>query len=986
LDNLQLHSWATQDPRRCGDRLTAAGAGQPGTKRNRVFATVPERFTGWDTGSVVFVADDLAAWLTGLLADAGRKKLTTLVLGTDQQRALRSAATVAVQRTAGELRPDDAEQAGNVALVVSQVFGEPAPGAPLAGDETMLEGLQARIAGQLAALDDASLTGTAQSSADVLGVGVTELAEKLTANLLREIMASGSGGGPLAPLASQLNHDRTHLQGQHLTGMVSEVLDALARLDDTRAAPAPTALEQLPPEVTGFTARADEMARLAGLLDPASTAEPGVVSAVAGLAGVGKTTLAVQAGHAARRRGWFGGGVLFVDLHSYDEAPVEPGQALDALLRALGVPAEHIPPGAEERAATYRSKLAQIAHPVLLIADNASTEAQVKPLLPGTGRHKVLVTSRNTLAGLGARLVDVTVLAEEDAIALLDGALRVARPDDERITADRQAALRLARACDGLPLALQITAALLKTDPTLRAAELADELAIESERLEWLRYDDGSGAGAPSVAAAFELSYRRLDAMSAAVFRLLPVNPSPDASTAAIAVLVELPIGETRKVLARLARAHLVEAAPGAAGRWRMHDLVRLYAQRLCDAEDRREQARDRLFGHYLAFARDHQAEKDLTALEAEIAGFMGAVAWANDHQRHHDVLELARALSQFLFVRGHVDEARLVRLRAVQAASALDSTNDALWAAHQLAMLDGRTGRPVEARAGFGDALKLARELGDLSAERSARREMGLLSQKNGQFAEARTEYEQALTLAERLNDPKALFAAVLDLAVVNRLTGRTAEARQGFERELALARELGEPWALGVGLSEYGDFLREHGDQERARILLDEAIQTSERIDYTYRLGKCHQYLAKLEEQQGNTAEALANYRAALRYFERVNAAELKEVPADLLTLETDPEIVQAVRAFASTTSSEEQVQLQREPGLLFTDSADQLLSALADQERQNADPEAERKRSAHLKERLGALRNARESDFSDARTGLNQPSHPPTKLGPQ
>ena len=109
--------------------------------------------------------------------------------------------------------------------------------------------------------------------------------------------------------------------------------------------------------------------------------------------------------------------MLFIDLHGYDETPVEPGQALDALLRALGVPAEHIPPSAEERAGLYRSVLAQIGEPVLVIADNASSEAQVRPLLPGTGPHKVLVTSRHTLAGLGARLVDVTVLDEEAVVA-----------------------------------------------------------------------------------------------------------------------------------------------------------------------------------------------------------------------------------------------------------------------------------------------------------------------------------------------------------------------------------------------------------------------------------------------------------------------------------------------------------------------------------------------------------------------------------------
>ena len=162
---------------------------------------------------------------------------------------------------------------------------------------------------------------------------------------------------------------------------------------------------------------------------------------------------------------------------------------------------------------------------------------------------------------------------------------------------------RLAGVCGGLPLALQITAALLNADPALTAGELADELADEIGRLEALRYDDGSGTSAPSVAAAFELSYRQLDEAAARVFRLLPVNPGPDVSTAAAAALADLPAGETRRVLGRLVRAHLVEAAAGAAGRWRMHDLLRLYARQLSDAHadaDGREQARDRLLGYYL--------------------------------------------------------------------------------------------------------------------------------------------------------------------------------------------------------------------------------------------------------------------------------------------------------------------------------------------------------------------------------------------------
>jgi NACHT domain len=193
-----------------------------------------ERHTG-----IVFVADDLAAWLISLLADAGRKKLTALILGDDQERALHLIAAVAVQRAAAELCPGDDEQAEHLAMVVSEVFGEPVPVSRLAADMTVLEALQAGIAGQLAVLDDASLTGTGRSSAEVLGVSGGVVAKKLTAHLLREIVTRGARGGPLFPLASQLNDDVTHLQGRRietvLGQLTNEVRQALAGLDGSHA-------------------------------------------------------------------------------------------------------------------------------------------------------------------------------------------------------------------------------------------------------------------------------------------------------------------------------------------------------------------------------------------------------------------------------------------------------------------------------------------------------------------------------------------------------------------------------------------------------------------------------------------------------------------------------------------------------------------------------------------------------------------------------
>ena len=193
------------------------------------------------------------------------------------------------------------------------------------------------------------------------------------------------------------------------------------------------ALAQLPGAVVGFTGRDGELDVLARLLDPAASAEPVVVSAVAGLPGVGKTTLAVEAGHAARQQGWFPGGVLFIDLHGYDEVPVQWEPALEALAASVRRCCRAHPVRSGRAGRAVPVVLAQADEPVLVIADNASSEAQVRPLLPGCGPHKVIVTSRHTLVGLSARLVDVTVLDDGAGVEFLAASLHAARPEDDRI-------------------------------------------------------------------------------------------------------------------------------------------------------------------------------------------------------------------------------------------------------------------------------------------------------------------------------------------------------------------------------------------------------------------------------------------------------------------------------------------------------------------------------------------------------------------------
>src|SRR6266571_4190800 len=157
----------------------------------------------------------------------------------DQERALQRAAAAAIEATAAELDPSGSDRAEQLAMVVSEVFRDPAPDARVAGQATLLEALQAGIAERLAVLDDAAVTGTGQSSAEVLGLPDVVLAETLAGHLVREIMVRGSGGGPLAPLADQLNHDVTHLHGQRLEGMLAELADqvrALARAGNATGA------------------------------------------------------------------------------------------------------------------------------------------------------------------------------------------------------------------------------------------------------------------------------------------------------------------------------------------------------------------------------------------------------------------------------------------------------------------------------------------------------------------------------------------------------------------------------------------------------------------------------------------------------------------------------------------------------------------------------------------------------------------------------
>ncbi len=386
------------------------------------------------TVGVVFVADDLAAWLVGVLADAGRRKLTKLLLGSEQERALRQAAAAAIESTAMELDPSGGGQAGQLAMVVSEGFRDPVPDARMVGQATLLEALQAGIAERLAVLDDAVVTGTGQSSAEVLGVPGSVLAQTLAGHLVREIMVRGSGGGPLTPLADQLNHDVTHLQGQRLEGMLAQLADrvrTLARMGSDTVASQPVRLLPRPALLAG---REELLADLDARLTGAGAEGPRMV-ALCGLGGAGKTSVALEYAH--RHLTEVGVACQFA---AEDPTVLAAGFAeLAAQLSARDVA------GTRDPVTSVHGVLAAYPRRWLLVFDNTPDRSAVEKFLPPAGQGQVLITSQNQNWPVG-QVVDVPVLDTEEAAAFL-----VSRTGD----ADGQAAAGLG----GLPLALEQAAA-----------------------------------------------------------------------------------------------------------------------------------------------------------------------------------------------------------------------------------------------------------------------------------------------------------------------------------------------------------------------------------------------------------------------------------------------------------------------------------------------------------------------------------------------
>jgi hypothetical protein len=458
------------------------------------------------TAGVVFVADDLAAWLVGLLADAGRRRLTRLVLGSDQERALRQAAAAATESTAAELAPSGGCRAGQLAMVVSEVFRDPAPDAQVVRQATLLEALQAGVAERLAVLDDAAVTGMGQSSAEVLGVPAGVLAEKLTGHLVREVMVRGSGGGPLAPLADQLNHDVTHLQGERLEGMLAQLADLVMTLASAGTATVTSQPVRLLPRPVFLAGREELLADLAARLTGTGADGPRLV-ALCGLGGAGKTSLALE--YAYRHLAEVGVAWQFA---CEDAAVLAAGFGeLAAQLGAGGLRDTRDP------VASVHGVLAAYPQEWLLVFDNAPDRSAVEAFLPPAGGGRVLITSRSALWP-PSQLLGVPVLGTEAAAGFM-----VSRTGDP----DEQASTELAAELGGLPLALEQAAAYIQAS----GDTLAGYLALFRQRRPDMLARGGPTGYSKTVATTWRLAFEHLQRAEPGAVGLLRLlaNCAPEA-------------------------------------------------------------------------------------------------------------------------------------------------------------------------------------------------------------------------------------------------------------------------------------------------------------------------------------------------------------------------------------------------------------------------------------------------------------------------
>ena len=711
------------------------------------------------------------------------------------------------------------------------------------------------------------------------------------AGLTQEELAEAAGLSPRAisdlerGMVTTPRKDTVRLLAEalHLAGPARAEFEAVARgarPGRATASGVAAATRTLPRDIASFTGRRQELAELAD----AAAGVGGVVSihAIGGMAGVGKTAFTVHAAH--RLAGRFPGGQIFLPLHGHTPGhqPVGPADALASLLLTIGVPAAQIPPGLEARVALWRDRIA--GRQLLLVLDDAASSEQVRPLLPGAGGSLVLVTSRRRLSALeDARTISLDTLPPAEAAGLL--VQLAVRPG---LSSADPAVAEITRLCGYLPLAIGMVARQLYHHPAWTVAWRAAELAAAVDRLELLATEN------VSVAAAFDLSYADLTGDQQRLFRRLGLHPAAEADAYATAALGGTDLANARRGLESLYDQYLLTEP--AAGRYRMHDLIREHARTLAgrlDPDDDRDQATGRLLDYYqrAAARADALLARQARAVPAPVAGTVPtavpvladreqALEWARaerasllaclDHAaaagQHARVIALTAGLAGLLRHDGLWAEAITRHAAAVQAAWHLGDRPAQADALTNLGDVRRLTGDYPGAVRDLQEALDIYRDLGDRLGQAGALTYLGKARRLTGNYPAAARDLQEALDIYRDLGDRPGQADALTYLGVVRWATGDYPAAARALEEALDISRHLGDRLGQADALTNLGGVRTVTEDYSAAAGALEEALGIHR--DLGNRLGQADtlNYLGRARQMAGNYPGAARDLEEAL------------------------------------------------------------------------------------------------------------------------
>jgi DNA-binding SARP family transcriptional activator len=606
--------------------------------------------------------------------------------------------------------------------------------------------------------------------------------------------------------------------------------------------PAPVSPAQLPADVADFTGRTALVKRLVAMLTPRThrTAPPRAL--VAGIGGVGKTALAVHAAHQVRQH--YPDGQLYVDLRGAGPDAADPLNVLSAFLRAFGVSPNSTPADLDERAAMYRSVLAQ--RRVLVVLDDAADAAQIQYLLPGSATCAVLVTSRRRLPEMQwDEQAELEGMSREEALTLFSRTIGAERSGQEP-----EAVAEVVDACGRLPLALRITAAKLVDRPQWTVRSMADKLARERGRLSELR------VGSLEVEATFHLGYGQLDAPSARTFRLMSLADGPGLSLPAAAALVGEPAPSAEPVVERLVDLNMV-ASP-APEHYAYHDLLRLFARQRAaqtDSKQDRIDAMVRLGDHYLGTA-------------ATAGWLIQAPSWSKQRfcQRSFvDGVELPDLKSAFTWFE---DQQPALLASARQFLTDPDLPSDYVVDLITFLELYLANGTHFGEIGQIGElAVRDAERTGDLRVEAWGRRKVGEAHLRRFQLPQAHEQLSRSIAAAEKAGDAVALATAMDLLGSVEFRMGNAEQSLAHLEQALAVAHDGGdvvrEAYVLGtIGRtqSDLGDFEQAMAACEKSRDLHEQLGNETGLARTLFMMGLVYQRFRRLVESIDPLEESLA------------------------------------------------------------------------------------------------------------------------------